>query len=197
MKLGVLNVQGDVTEHVNVLRRAADSLGLKADVVQVKDVGSVRDVSALVIPGGESTTMGLLLRKYGLDSVLRDMAGEGVPLIGTCAGLVLLAREGDSQVLKTGQPLLSLMDVRVGRNAFGRQRESFEAGLDIPVLGEGRFPGVFIRAPVIEKVWGGARALCEYEGRIVMAEQDNLLAVAFHPELTDDTRVHEYFLGLV
>ncbi|MFH1403996.1 MAG: pyridoxal 5'-phosphate synthase glutaminase subunit PdxT [Candidatus Altiarchaeota archaeon] len=197
MKVGVLDVQGDVSEHISSLENAVSSLGLKARVCGIKDPGLMRSLSALVIPGGESTTVGMLVKKYGMDDAIRQIAGDGVPILGTCAGLVLLAKEGNSQVLKTGQPLLSLMDVKVSRNAFGRQRESFEAELDIPVLGERPYHGVFIRAPAIEMVWGGANALSFYDSKIVMARQDNMLAVSFHPELTGDLRLHEYFLEMM
>ncbi len=197
MKYGVLNVQGDVTEHVQSLCNAVDSLGLDGEVIEVKDKNTIKKCSALVIPGGESTTLGLLLNDYGLDTVINELASNGVPIMGTCAGLILLAKEGNNHVLKTGQPLLSLMDVKVSRNAFGRQRDSFEALLDIPALNGGGYPGVFIRAPAIEKLWGNAEELCRYEDLIVMARQDNILAVAFHPELTSDLRIHEYFLKMI
>jgi len=120
-----------------------------------------------------------------------------VPLMGTCAGMILLAKGGGSQAEKTGQPLLSLMDIKVDRNAFGRQKESFEADLDIPAIGKEPFHGVFIRAPVIESVEGTVKVMCKYKGKIVMARQGNILALAFHPEVSGDTRLHEYFLRMM
>ncbi|MBD3388863.1 MAG: pyridoxal 5'-phosphate synthase glutaminase subunit PdxT [Candidatus Altiarchaeales archaeon] len=194
MKLGVLDVQGDVTEHVRSLEAAVGSLGLDADVVAVRTPGSIGSLSALVIPGGESTTVGKLMREYRLDRAVLEVA-ESIPIFGTCAGMVLLSREGDN--LKEGQSLLGLMDALVLRNAYGRQRESFEAELDIPVLGGGVFPGVFIRAPAFERVWGGCECLCEHGGKVVLARQGDILASAFHPELTCDTRLHEYFLEMI
>jgi pyridoxal 5'-phosphate synthase pdxT subunit len=194
MKVGVLDVQGDVKEHVSATRRACENLGLKAEVVEVRTPGKIRSVSALIIPGGESTTVGRLITKYRMDEAIKSAAAN-VPVFGTCAGMVMLAKEGGG--LKGGQPLLGLMDAKVVRNAYGRQRDSFEADLGIPVLGTGKFHGVFIRAPALEKVWGDCSALCRHGGRIVLARQGNLLAAAFHPELTDDTRLHEYFLGMI
>jgi len=194
MMVGVLDVQGDVAEHVSAAAKACSTMGLNAHVEAVKTPEKIRASSALIIPGGESTTLGRLMGAYGLDEAVMDVA-EDIPVFGTCAGMVVLAKEGDR--LKEGQRLLGLMDAKIIRNAYGRQRDSFEADLNIPSIGGGRFPGVFIRAPAMEKVWGRCRSLCEYRGRIVLARQGNLLASAFHPELTGDTRLHEYFLGLI
>jgi len=195
MRIGVLDVQGDVCEHMIHVEKACDSMGLKADVIAVRTPEKIRLSSALIIPGGESTTIGKLMVKYGLDKAVLEAAADGVPLFGTCAGMVMLAKEGAR--MKDGQPLLGLMDAKVVRNAYGRQRDSFEAELDIPVLGREKYHGVFIRAPALEKVWGGCKVLCEYRGRIVLAREGNILASAFHPELTQDTRLHEYFLGWI
>ncbi|HIE34448.1 MAG TPA: pyridoxal 5'-phosphate synthase glutaminase subunit PdxT, partial [Candidatus Altiarchaeales archaeon] len=147
--------------------------------------------------GGESTTIGKLIWKYKIDDGIRDIAKNGIPIMGTCAGLVLMAREGDEKVMKTGQPLLELMNMKVDRNVFGRQRESFETDLAIPVLGNKPYHAVFIRAPVIGKIWGETRILAEYEGRIVVAQENNLLALSFHPELSNDLRMHEYFIRMI
>jgi len=190
----VLDVQGDVKEHEAALKRAAHTLGLKAQVVTVKNPKDIKALHAIIIPGGESTTIGMLMKKYGMLEALREVSSE-IPVFGTCAGMVMLAKEGGN--MKDGQPLLNLMDARVIRNAYGRQRDSFEADLNIPVLGREMFHGVFIRAPALERIWGRCKSLCVYDGRVVFARQDNLLAVAFHPELTDDTRVHEYFLEMI
>ena len=193
MKVGVLAIQGDVTEHLKALEGA---LGVGGEAVRVKDAQTLAGADALVIPGGESTTIGKLLVKTGLIDAVKDFAREGKPVWGTCAGMILLVKEGGVEVEKTGQPLLGLMDARVSRNAFGRQRESFEA--ELTVKGFDRpFHGVFIRAPAIEEVSDGVEVLCEFEGRIVLARQKNLLASAFHPELSGDPRVHELFLGMV
>jgi len=195
--IGVLAVQGDVAEHVTAMRDAVEACCVKADVLEVKTNAALSRVDALVFPGGESTTIGKLLRNFKLDAGIRTLADSGVPIFGTCAGLVLLAKEGDAQVAKTGQPLLGVVDMKVARNAFGRQRESFEAMLFIPVVGKEPYHGVFIRAPAIERVWSKAKTLCEFEGSIVAARQENILVTSFHPELSGDLRLHELFLSLL
>lgn len=149
-------------------------------------------LDGLVIPGGESTTIGKLMVEWRLLEPLRAFGRSGAAMYGSCAGAIVLARD-----VGRDQPLLGLMDLRVARNAFGRQIESFQAQLRVPVLGERPFPGVFIRAPKIVAVGPGVEALCTLDdGSVVAAQQDHLLAVSFHAELTDDTRLHEYFLGL-
>jgi len=147
-------------------------------------------------PGGESTTIGKLMLTTGLFERVKQLAIDGAPILGTCVGLIVLAKRGDEQVMRTRQPLLGLMDISVIRNAFGRQRESFEVDLEIPALGKEPLRCVFIRAPAVEEVWGDAEVLAEFQGKIVAVRQRNLLAVAFHPELTPDTRLHEFFLQM-
>ena len=189
MKIGVIGMQGAVSEHMHVIEK----LGHRA--VWVKGKEGLEQVSAIIIPGGESTTISKLMVKTGLFERVRELGLGGFPIYGTCAGLILLAKKGDSQVVKTGQKLLGLMDMEINRNAFGGQRESFEKTLDVgPVP---LFPCVFIRAPAIKRVWGKCKALAEFEGVVVAAEQKNLFATAFHPELTDDTRIHEHFLSKI
>lgn len=197
MNIAVLGLQGAVIEHIAATRRAMQKLGMTGDVVWAKDKADIQNADGVIIPGGESTTISKLIDKNGLRDALQEK-----PIFGTCAGLVLLAKTGDGQVEQTGQKLLQRMDFHVNRNAFGRQRESFQTDVtfdpDAPQsLREKAFPGVFIRAPSIEKTWGNCRTLCRLEGRIIAAEQDDCLACAFHPELTDDTRLHEYFLKKV
>lgn len=170
--------------------------GENGEVIRIKHRGIVSSCDAIVIPGGESTTIGRLMEREGITEELRDAAEEGKPLLGTCAGMILLAREGDEEVKKTGQPLLGLMDVRVKRNAFGRQRESFEAPLKMSIFDE-PFPGVFIRAPCITHAADTVDVLATLDddiNRIVAARQGNIMALAFHPELTGDRRIHHYFL---
>lgn len=196
-RIGVLSIQGDVSEHVLALESAISVAGINARVVEVKTRETVSQVDALVFPGGESTTMGKLIRWYKLEEDLIRLVRSGIPILATCAGLVLLAKEGDFQVEKTRQPLLGLMDMKVSRNAFGRQRESFEAKLDIPAIGDNPYHGVFIRAPAIDKLWGDAKVLCMHEDRIVAARQGNIIVTSFHPELSGDTRLHEYFLNRI
>jgi len=188
MRVGVLAVQGAFAEHIAILQQ------LEVDTLPVRLPGQLAGLDGLIIPGGESTSISRLMLSYNLVSEIRDLAGNGLPLFGTCAGMILLAR----WVSDSDAELLGLMDITVKRNAFGRQKDSFEAELPIPVLGEKPFPGVFIRAPIIERVNNGAEALARLDdGKIVAAREGNLLACAFHPELTSDLRLHKYFLDIV
>jgi len=196
-KIGILSLQGDLEEHASMMRRALDEAGISGSVVGLRRKTDVAGLDALVIPGGESTVMAKLVHLHGLEEEIKKLARLGVPIMGTCAGLVLLARSGCDEVEKTGQRLLGLIDITVERNAFGRQKESFEADIDIPVLGEEKYHGVFIRAPAIGKAGAGVKVLAEYEGKAVAAQEGNILVLAFHPELSGDLRMHEYFLKLL
>jgi 5'-phosphate synthase pdxT subunit len=195
VRIGILSLQGDIEEHVSMMESALARLGINGGVSRVKTKEEIASVDALVIPGGESTTMGKLLRGYGIDEEIKKLSKNGIPIMGTCAGLVLLSKEGCGVVAKTGQPFLGLIDVSVERNAFGRQKESFEVDIDIPVLGGEKYHAVFIRAPVISKAGKDVSVLASYNGKIVAAEKENILLLAFHPELSGDLRVHEYFLS--
>lgn len=190
MKIGVLALQGDFAEHIAMLKR------IKVDAAEVRLPGQLKGLDGLIIPGGESTTIGKLARDFGLIEPLREF-GQRHAIWGTCAGAIFLSKD-----ISRDQPLLGLMDIKVERNAFGRQVDSFETDLDVPAVAEvtgrtGPYHAVFIRAPLIESVSADARALASLpDGRIVAAQQAHFLATAFHPELTDDTRFHEYFLSL-
>jgi pyridoxal 5'-phosphate synthase pdxT subunit len=186
-RVGVLALQGAFREHVEALRR------LGAEAVEVRLPEQLEGLDGLIIPGGESTAIGKLAVKYGLQEAIARYAESGKPVYGTCAGMILLSDD-----VGRDQPLLGLMRVKVERNAFGRQLDSFETGLNIPALGDEPFPGIFIRAPKIERVGEGVEVLTELEdGTPVAARQGNLIVTAFHPELTDDLRFHRYFLDLV
>lgn len=196
MKIGIIGIQGAVSEHIEATKRAMQKLGIEGEAVWVGRPAQLEGVDSIIIPGGESTTIGKLLQTTGLFKLVKQLASNGIPVLGTCAGLIVLAKRGDEQVMRTGQPLLGLMDIAVIRNAFGRQRESFEVDLEIPILGKELFRCVFIRSPAIEKAWGDVQVCASFQGKIVAVQQKNLLAVAFHPELTQDTRLHEYFLRM-
>jgi 5'-phosphate synthase pdxT subunit len=196
MKVGVVSVQGAFPEHISASERAMAAMGLKGKAFAVRRLSDLDGVDAIVLPGGESTTISRLLVRFGLHERIVEMASGGTPMMGTCAGLVLMAKEGDEEVARTGTRLLGLMDMAVERNAFGRQRESFEAPLEVKGF-DRPFPGVFIRAPLIRNVWNGCEALSRYNGDIVMARQDNMLALSFHPELSGDLRMHQMLLGMV
>lgn len=184
-KIGVLALQGAFIEHQHAFERCG------SECMQVRSAKEIEEIDGLVIPGGESTTIGRMLREYNLGSVILGRAVQGLPIWGTCAGMILLAKD----IADSDQYRLGLMDMRVKRNAYGRQLDSFESELDIEGLGLAR--GVFIRAPYVETVWNDAKALCTYQDRIVMAEQGQYLATAFHPELTDSLDVHKYFLSKI
>lgn len=185
MKIGVLALQGAFREHAEVLG------GLGVEAVPVKTPEHLGAVDALILPGGESTTIGHLLRTSGLIAALGERLGSGMPALGTCAGMILLATEVIDG--HPDQPVLGALDVSVRRNAYGRQRESFEADLEIEGL-RGTFPGVFIRAPTVERAAPEVEVLAEYDGRPVMARQGAVTVCSFHPELSGDLRVHERFL---
>ncbi|MGN7457366.1 pyridoxal 5'-phosphate synthase glutaminase subunit PdxT [Paenibacillus pasadenensis] len=185
-KIGVLALQGAVAEHIHSLQSAG------AEAVPVKRPEELEALDGLVIPGGESTTIGKLMRKYGFIEAIRQFHAQGKPLFGTCAGLIVLAKE-----IEGGEEAhLGLMDMTVVRNAFGRQRESFETELDIKGIDE-PIRAVFIRAPLIGRVGPGVDVLSVYKDEIVAAREGSLLAASFHPELTDDYRLHAYFADMV
>ncbi len=188
MKIGVLASQGAFAEHIAVLKK----LGVEASPVRLPR--QLAGLDGLIIPGGESTTISKLMKDDDLISGIKKLAGEGKPVFGTCAGMILLAKELPGSTVEP----LGLIDISVRRNAFGRQNESFETELDIPVLGEKPFHGVFIRAPLIESVNGTTEVLARLEdGTAVAARQGKFLVSAFHPELTDDPRFHRYFLDII
>jgi 5'-phosphate synthase pdxT subunit len=186
--IGVLALQGDFAEHVSVLRR----LGSEAQEVRRPD--ELSDLDGLIIPGGESTTITRLMDEYEFAEPLRRLAQDSFPVWGTCAGMIVLARQASD----LDWPTLAALDITVRRNAFGRQVDSFETDLSVPSLGVAPFHAVFIRAPAVEDVGEGVEILAALEdGRVVAVRQGNALATAFHPELTDDDRFHRYFLELV
>jgi 5'-phosphate synthase pdxT subunit len=192
MKIGVIAIQGNVEEHIEALSRV-----FNGEVVKIKHKGIVPTCDAIVIPGGESTTLCRLAWSEGIAQEIVERAKNGMPILGTCAGLILLASKGDDEVRKTGQKLLGLMDTTVDRNAFGRQRDSFESEIKLPFLQGGPFNAVFIRAPAIVSAGKDVEVLADIDDLIVAARQGNILALAFHPELTDDSRIHKYFLDMI
>jgi 5'-phosphate synthase pdxT subunit len=188
MRVGVLALQGTFVEHIGILWQ----LGVEAPPIRLPDELDILD--GLIIPGGESTTMLRLMESFGLLQSIREMARDGLPIWGTCAGMILLAKNVSNYEMET----LGLMDVKIRRNAFGSQVDSFEADLDVPVVGEEPFHAIFIRAPVIEEAKPNATILSRLpNGTIVAIRQNRLLACAFHPEFTDDLRFHRYFLDMV
>lgn len=188
MTVGVLALQGAVREHLQALARCG------AHGIAVRTAEELAGCDALILPGGESTTIGRLMERYGLTQAIRDFAASSRPILGTCAGAILLAKEIAGGI--PGQPRLGLMDIVVERNAFGRQVDSFEADLEFRGLEGGPVRAVFIRAPIIASVGPGVEVLATHHDRIVAAQQGKLLALSFHPELTEDPRLHQYLLSL-
>lgn len=198
----MLALQGDFPEHVVMVKRALDKMGVSGEVLEIVGRRALNDLDAIVMPGGESTVVGSLLKRMGMLEVLRDLINEGLPCLGTCAGAVLLAkRVRDRVVGELDQPLMGVMDIGIVRNAFGRQRESFEMEVQVEELGRA-MRAAFIRAPAIVEVWGRAREMAKIShgqlGEVtVLAKQDCVIASAFHPEVCGDTSLHEYFLRMV
>ncbi len=196
-RIGVLALQGDFEAHLKMLAE----LGVEGKAVRLPQ--HLEELDGIIIPGGESTTIGKLMVLYGLHEVLQRKIQEGFPVWGTCAGLILLAHETDNGL--EGQPLLASMHIRVRRNAFGSQRESFETDLTVPVLGEAPFHTFFIRSPAIESAGPEVEVLATLDdgylprgkGSIVAVREGNLLGTAFHPEVAGDPRFHQYFLRIV
>lgn len=186
MKIGVLALQGAVAEHVRMIEQAG------AEGVAIKKAEQLTGMDGIIIPGGESTTIGKLMRTYHFLAPLRQFAAEGKPIFGTCAGLIILAKH----IVGQEEVHLGLMDIEVARNAFGRQRESFETDLAFAGIAD-RIKAVFIRAPLITRAGADVEVLARHEGEIVAARQGHLLAASFHPELTEDIRLHTYFANMV
>lgn len=183
IKIGILDLQGDVYEHLDMTARVLEDMGLEAQAVKVKSPSQVADCQGIIISGGESTIIGKLMEEDRIDQVIRD---QKIPVLGTCAGMVLLASETDYQ-----QPLLNLIPMKVKRNGFGRQKLSFQQ--EIEIFGH-KYPGIFIRAPYACEVPPEVEVLSRIEHKVVAVRYQNNLALSFHPELTDDTRIHEYFI---
>jgi pyridoxal 5'-phosphate synthase pdxT subunit len=190
LRIGVLALQGDFEAHIKML----EELGVEGKAVRLPK--HLENLDGIILPGGESTTIGKLMVLYGLDEPLQQKIREGLPIWGTCAGLILLACEMDNAL--EDQPLLASMHIRVRRNAFGSQRESFETDLTVPAIGEAPFHAFFIRGPAVESVGSGVEVLATLDdGTIVAVREGHLLGTAFHPEIGGDPRFHQYFLRIV
>lgn len=199
MKIGILSYQGSFEEHALQTKRALDNLKVQGEVVRVKKPKDLEGVDAIIIPGGESTTIGIVAQRLGVLGELREKINSGLPVLGTCAGAIMLAKEAsDAKVGKKSQPLIGSMDIAVVRNYYGRQKESFEALIDLSLISGGnRAKVVFIRAPAIVKTWGDTRVISTLNGVITMAVEKNMIATTFHPELSSTTVVHEFLIKMV
>ena len=197
LTFGVLSIQGDVLENILSVRAAIDALGIDGTVTAVRTTDEISKVDGLVIPGGESTTIGQLSKFNGSLKILKEKIEQGMPVLGICAGMVLLSNNANDKVVgKIDQPLLDILDIKLERNSFGRQRESFESDISLNSIGIPTFNGVFIRAPSISDVGSDVEILSKFNEKIVAVKKNNVIAVAFHPELTTDISLHKYFVNL-
>ena len=197
LNFGVLSIQGDVLENILSVKAAIDALDIDGTVVGVRTPDEISKVDGLVIPGGESTTIGQLSMVNGSLTVLKDKIEQGMPVLGICAGMIMLSKTVQDKVVgKIDQPLLDILDIKLERNSFGRQRESFESDISLNSIGIPSFNGVFIRAPSISDVGSDVEVLSKFNEKIVAVKKNNIIGVAFHPELTTDISLHKYFVNL-
>ncbi|HYJ01424.1 MAG TPA: pyridoxal 5'-phosphate synthase glutaminase subunit PdxT [Nitrososphaeraceae archaeon] len=196
IKIGVLGIQGDIEENILSISEALKNLNLQGTVESVRYSESIAELDGLILPGGESTVIGNLLSIQGnIFQTIKKKITEGMPVLGTCAGLIMLSkRTYDKVVGETKQKLFGVLDVVIERNAFGRQHESFEVDLDIPILGKELFRGIFIRSPIINNVGESVNILTKLNDKIVAVKQNNIIGTSFHPELSTDRRLHELFI---
>jgi 5'-phosphate synthase pdxT subunit len=197
LNLGVLSIQGDILENIISVQSAIDALDIDGTVTSVRTPDEISQVDGLIIPGGESTTIGQLSLANGTLKILKEKIEQGMPVLGICAGMVMLSKTAQDKVVgKIDQPLLEILDIKLERNSFGRQRESFETDISLTSLGIPTFNGVFIRAPSISDVGSDVEILSKFNEKIIAVKKDNIIGVAFHPELTTDISLHKYFVNL-
>ncbi len=196
LKVGVLSIQGDIEENIISCKAALVESGVTGEVVKVKDYDEILEVDGLIIPGGESTVISTMMSLNQSNwKLLYQRIHEGLPVLATCAGMILLANRVQGKTTgETKQKLLKNLDITVERNAFGRQHESFETDLNIPMIGEKPFKAVFIRGPVVKETGNDVQVIAKYNDKIVAVQQNNIVGTSFHPELTEDNRIHAYFI---
>ena len=198
LKIGVLAIQGDVTENINAVKKAANELGMDCDIFPVKKPDEISKLDAIIIPGGESTTIGQLSLVNSSLKTLKEKIESGMPTLGICAGMILLSKTADDRVVgKTNQPILDLLDVKLERNSFGRQKNSFEADISLDSLNIPNYIGVFIRAPTISEVGSDVEVLSKFNEKIIAIKKGKIIGTSFHPELTQDSSLHKYFLNMI
>jgi len=196
--VGILALQGDVTENFMATMAALHDAGMDATVSQVKTPDQISKLDGLIIPGGESTMMGQLSMVNGAMNALKELIDGGTPVFGICAGMILLSKNSTDRVMgSTEQPLLDMLDVEIERNSFGRQKDSFQAEISLDPIGISSFQGVFIRAPAVVKTGSGVETLGKFNEKIIAVKQGNILATSFHPELTRDVSLHKQFVKMV
>jgi len=198
LTVGVLSIQGDVEENLLSAKAAIDELGIDVKVIEVKTPDEISSLDGLIIPGGESTTIGQLSLVNGSLKILKEKIENGMPVLGICAGMIMLSKTASDRIVgKTDQPLLDVLDITLERNSFGRQKESFEASLSLDSINISKFNGVFIRAPSISDVGSDIEILSKFNEKIVAVKKGNVIGTSFHPELTQDISLHKYFVNLV
>ncbi|MFQ5440687.1 MAG: pyridoxal 5'-phosphate synthase glutaminase subunit PdxT [Nitrosopumilaceae archaeon] len=198
INVGILAIQGDVQENLISTRKAIEELGIDGTVIDVKTADDVSKLDGLIIPGGESTTIGQLSLVNSSLKVMKEKIEAGMPVLGICAGMILLSKTADDRVIgKTNQPLLDLLDVKLERNSFGRQRKSFEGEVSMNSIDISKFNGVFIRAPSVSEVGSDVEVLAKFNEKIVAIKKGNIIGTSFHPELTSDVSLHKYFVNLI
>ena len=198
LNIGILAVQGDVLENVIATKMSLDELGMDGIVNEVKTPEQINDLDGLIIPGGESTVIGTLSLVNGSLKKIKEKIANGMPVFGICAGLILLSKKAKDRVVgEMDQPLLDFLDVKIERNAFGRQRDSFESEISMEKIGIPKFRGVFIRAPSIMEAGKDVEVLSKFNEKIIAIKQGNIIGTSFHPELTGDLSLHKYFVNLI
>jgi 5'-phosphate synthase pdxT subunit len=196
LRIGVLSIQGDIEENILSCKAALAESDVTGEVVKVKNYDEILDIDGLIIPGGESTVIGTLMSlKQSNWDLLNQKINQGLPVLATCAGMILLANKvQDKTIGETKQKLLKNLDITVERNAFGRQHESFETDLNIQIIGEKPFKAVFIRGPIVKETGKDVQIIAKHDNKIVAVQQNNIIGTSFHPELTEDNRIHSYFI---
>ena len=198
LNIGVLAIQGDVAENIMATKMAMNELGIEGVVTEIKNPEQISDLDGLIIPGGESTVMGTLSLVNGSLKKIKEKIVSGMPVFGICAGLILLSKKVKDRVVgEMDQPLLDFLDVKIERNSFGRQRDSFESEISMDTIGIPKFQGVFIRAPSVIDTGHDVEIISKFNEKIIAVKQGKILGTSFHPELTDDLSLHKYFVNLV
>ncbi len=198
LNVGILSIQGDVQENLLSTKAAFDELGINGNITQVKTPNEISKLDGLIIPGGESTTIGQLSLVNGSLKVLKEKIENGMPVLGICAGMIMLSKTADDRVVgKTDQALLNILDIKLQRNSFGRQQDSFESDISMDSIGIPKFNGIFIRAPSVSDVGSDIEILSKFNEQIIAVKKGNVIGTAFHPELTTDISLHKYFVNLV
>ena len=199
IKIGVLSIQGDIEENIQACKEALNETGITGEVIEVKTHEEILDVDGLIIPGGESTVISTMMSLNQSNwETLKQKISEGLPVLGTCAGMIILAKRVlDKTIGETQQKLIKILDVTIERNAFGRQHESFETDLSIPIIGDRPFKAVFIRGPIVKETGNNVQILSKYNDKIVAVQQNNIIGTSFHPELAEDNRFYTHFIRTV